>query len=73
MKCSNCPFLENAGTYEYPEKVCRFFYCDVPEDFDNKDDDGCNLKFAEAKKLASLEIGALYNAYIEELKKRRHK
>lgn len=56
MKCSNCPFLENAGTYEYPEMVCRFFYCDVPEEFDNKEDDGCNLKYKEAEKLASLEI-----------------
>ena len=71
MKCSNCPFLENAGTYEYRQMVCKFFYCDVPEEFTNKDDDGCNLKFKEAEKLASLEIPAMYNSYIEELKKRR--
>lgn len=110
MKCSHCPFLENDGTYEYPEMVCRFFYCDVPEEFDNKEDDGCNLKYKEAKKLASLEVGEweytpdyhfkqmcdkdykptaeelieekklqekckkkveIYNAYFEELKRRR--
>lgn len=59
------------GTYEFPQMVCLFFLCHVPEEFDNKDFEGCNLKYKEAKKLASLEIGALYNAYIEELKKRR--
>lgn len=110
MKCSHCPFLENAGTYEYPQMVCRFFYCDVPEEFDSKDHEGCNLKYFEAKKLKSLQVGEwdytpeyhfkqmcdkdykptaedlieekklqeklkeaveAYNAYIEELKKRK--
>lgn len=57
MKCSNCPFLENAGTYEYPQMVCRFFGDSVPEEFDSKDHEGCNLRFKEAEKLKSLQVG----------------
>lgn len=59
MKCSDCPFLENAGTYEYPEMVCQFFFCDVPEDFDSEDYEGCNLKYKEALKKLTMHIEEL--------------
>lgn len=110
MKCLNCPFVVNMGTYEYPEMDCRFFFCDVPEEFDSEDHEGCNLRFQEAKKLDRLQVGEweftpeyhfkqmvdkdykptaeelieekklqekckkkveIYNAYFEELKRRR--
>ena len=56
-KCSNCPFTFNNGTYEYPEMCCKFFGYDVPEEFDSEDHEGCNLRFSEAKKLESLQVG----------------
>lgn len=55
-KCSQCPFEVNMGTYEYTEMACKFFGYDVPEEFYREDDEGCNLRFSEAKKLARLQV-----------------
>ena len=70
MKCSHCPFLINVGTYEYPEWNCQFFFRGVPQEFESKDHEGCNLKYLEAKKLASLEDVEFYG-YLIELRNRR--
>lgn len=56
MKCLHCPFAIDIGTYEYPEMNCPFFGYDVPDEFDNEDHEGCNLRFSEAKKLARLQV-----------------
>lgn len=45
MKCSTCPFAVDYGTMG-----CPFFGYNVPEEFDSKNHEGCNLKFKEAKK-----------------------
>lgn len=40
-KCKNCQYLTNTGGYEYPEYSCKIFGDEVPEKYQNKDDDGC--------------------------------
>lgn len=52
MKCEHCPFIIDCGTYEYFELECEFFYDETPEPF--CEEDGCNLKYKEAKKLHKL-------------------
>ena len=52
MKCNNCCFTLNNGTYEYPELCCKIFGDDTPDIFYKEE--GCCLHFKEALKLANI-------------------
>lgn len=52
MKCNKCEF-EYCQSNEYgTEYCCAVFGDDVPEEFET--DEGCNLRYKEAKKLCEL-------------------
>ena len=53
MKCEHCPFKFNEESWETPVYQCNFFYDETPEPF--YEEDGCNLKYQEAKKLDELQ------------------
>lgn len=87
MKCENCNHLccmaNESERYEY----CDIFGEDVPDIFCSEE--GCNLKYAEAKKLGNIlakfdycsnnflianeNVSIEWNNYIEVLEKRRKK
>lgn len=50
-KCNHCQYLINSGGYEYPEYTCKIFGDEVPEKYQNKDDDGCKCTQKFLKKL----------------------
>ena len=52
MKCNNCCFTFDNGTYEYPELCCKIFGDDTPDIFYKEE--GCLLHFKEALKLANI-------------------
>lgn len=52
MKCDNCKFERYSESENGTECYCNIFGEDIPDIFYK--DNGCNLKFAEAKKISEL-------------------
>lgn len=52
MKCDNCKFVRCQSNEYGTEYYCAAFGDDVPEEFEA--DEGCNLRYNEAKKLCEL-------------------
>ena len=61
MKCEHCPFKFNEESWETPVYQCIFFYDETPDPF--YEEDGCNLKYQEAKKLDELQCRCLSLSY----------
>ena len=52
MKCDKCQFEHCVSNESYTEYYCEIFGDDVPEEFAT--DEGCNLRYNEAKKICEL-------------------
>lgn len=52
MKCDNCKFERCQSSECGTEYYCEIFGYDVPEEFEA--DEGCNLRYNEAKKFCEL-------------------